>query len=354
MIKVLFLTTYDQTGPSSRYRVYEYLQYYSKHKIEYNVQPLFNYKYFRIHNIFHLLFYIAFRFIKRFLLLFKSYRYDLIYIEKELFPYIPLRFEAVLRYLKRPYILDYDDAIFHNYDCHHNKLIRFLLENKHPKIILKASYIITGSPYLTRYISQFNSNVKEIPTSIDLNNYSFADSNRDDKSFNVGWIGSRSTSKYLIDIFPALTRFYRRYKCRILLCGFEWRNQFEIPEFIEIVQWTPTGEKDFLKSLDVGLMPLEDTPFARGKCGFKLIQYMACSTPTISTPLEANIKIDHHNGNLFAWSQEDWFNCLEKIYLNRIYYEKVGINNRSTIEQYYSVQQNTNLYLDIFHKVIKP
>lgn len=353
MYNILFLTKYDQTGSSSRYRIYKYLRYYEEHDIKYTVKSLFNYRYFTIKNRFILFFYVIFRFTLRLSYLFKSPRYDLIYIEYELFPYLPVRIEALLKYLKCPYVLDYDDAIFHNYDGHPNKQICFLLENKHPKIIKRASYVITGSPYLTQYVSQFNSNVKEIPTSIDLNNYSFGDLILDDKSFNIGWIGSKSTSKYIIDILPALIRFYEKHKCRILLCGFQWRNQSEIPDFIEIVQWSPSLEKGFLKSLDVGLMPLADTPFARGKCGFKLIQYMACYTPTISTPLEANVKIDHHNGNLFAWSQEDWFNCLEKIYLNREYFRKVGLKNRTTVEQCYSVQRNTILYLEVFDKVLK-
>jgi glycosyltransferase involved in cell wall biosynthesis len=99
----------------------------------------------------------------------------------------------------------------------------------------------------------------------------------------------------------------------------------------------------------VGIMPLINFPFARGKCAFKLIQYMAMAKPTVSSPFQANKKVDRNNENLFAESTNDWVNAFLQIKNNRTYYNGVGLRNREVIKKYYSVQSN----IDTYKKVIK-
>lgn len=355
MIKILFLPKYDRVGASSRYRIYQYLKYFSNNGIEFKVIPLLDRRYFEIDNKAILLIYCIYRYFLRYWLVFSLKKYEIIYIEKEVFPFLPPIFNRIFLKFGNKYILDYDDAIFHDYDLHPNKVVRKFAGKKIPNLMKQADFIICGSPYLTKYALQFNNKVMEIPTSIDVNNYTLdVIAGKGSDIFTIGWIGSKSTSKYIVEILPSITEFYSKHRCKVKLVGFYLSSNMDIPEFIEIVPWNSCREKKDLCSIDVGIMPLDDSPWSQGKCGFKLIQYMACAKPTISTPLEANVKIDHENGNLFASSTEDWLNCFEKIYLNREHFKEIGNKNRRTVEKYYTVQQNTELYIKVFSKVISP
>jgi len=100
-------------------------------------------------------------------------------------------------------------------------------------------------------------------------------------------------------------------------------------------------------------MPLRDTLWEKGKCGLKLIQYMACSKPTISTPLEANVDIDGGTGNLFAKNDKEWYNTLEMILMNRDKYKKIGLCNRDRVNEYYSIQKNFYHFLTFINESLR-
>ena len=120
---------------------------------------------------------------------------------------------------------------------------------------------------------------------------------------------------------------------------------------VNFINWDAETEIKEINKFDVGIMPLENTPFNQGKCGFKLVQYMACSLPTISSPLEANIKINRNKKNLHAVSTEDWISAFEKVHDNRAYFIKVGQENYSDFEKYYTIESNSDSYIMIFNKV---
>jgi glycosyltransferase involved in cell wall biosynthesis len=121
---------------------------------------------------------------------------------------------------------------------------------------------------------------------------------------------------------------------------------------VEFYNWSEKDELVFLNNIDLGIMPLDDNPFNRGKCGFKLIQYMAMGKPTISSPLEANVKINRGNDNLFASSEEEWIISIMRFISNLNYYQEVGVNNKSIVEKYYSVEVNYVNYIKIFNKIL--
>ena len=98
-------------------------------------------------------------------------------------------------------------------------------------------------------------------------------------------------------------------------------------------------------------MPLSETLFNKGKCGFKLIQYMAMGKPTISSPLDANIKINRDNGNLFASSKSDWYKSLTYMINNMDQFSKIGVSNTEIIKKYYSIEENSKIIIDIFKKI---
>lgn len=352
-IKILFFTKYDYNGPSSRYRIYQYFPLYKKNNLIISSNSLLGNWYLKRNNFFFLFYFKAIiSHFNRLYFILKAFRYDLIYIEYELFPYFPPIFEFLFKKFNIKFVLDYDDAIFLNYKLSNNFLIRKFLTNKIDKIISYSDFVITGSPYLTQYASVFNKNVYEIPTSLNPESYKkkYTSTNN---VLTIGWIGSKSTSNNLIlllDVFNMLNQFI---KYELVLIGFDDSLKFIFSKDINVkfITWNSQTEIEEIDKLDVGIMPLSNSQWNLGKCGFKLIQYMACSKPTISTPLPVNVKINRDSNNLFANSDTEWLDAFIAIYNNRIRFMDVGKKNYTIFSEYYSIEKNVNLYIEIFNKV---
>jgi glycosyltransferase involved in cell wall biosynthesis len=350
-MKILFLPKYNELGPSSRYRVYQYLDFYKKEGIQVDVMPLFGTHFFANNKIIKIgvtLYY----FLRRTIKLLQVYKYDLIYIEYELFPYFPSIFEKLFKILNIKYIVDYDDAIFHNYNLSNNFFIKLALSNKIDNVIRNASFVLSGSPYLTNYISKLNADCIEIPTSVSREEYGQKIKNKTNKAFTIGWIGSRTTSVNLLKLIPAFEELSKRIDFQLNLVGFD-KNEFSKLAHLNVnfINWDATTEIDEIRKFDVGIMPLDNTPFNQGKCGFKLVQYMGCSLPTIATPLEANIKINRSKKNLFAITNEDWVSAFENIYNNQDFFREVGKENYVDFTKYYTVESNRETYISVFKKL---
>ncbi|WP_282070211.1 glycosyltransferase [Olleya namhaensis] len=350
MSKILFFPKYTEKGASSRYRTYQYLEYFKD--VKYEVYPLFDdaydpggYLYKKQSKK-----YIIVRYLKRAKKLFLVKKGDVIFLEKEFFPFTPY-LGAILKLLRIKYIVDYDDAIFHKYNKSKNKVIKFLFKNKIDKVLKNASRVITGSPYLTEYALNFNKNVIEIPTSIDFNKYNKDKLSVDDfKDYLIiGWIGSGTTSINILKLLPVFKRLQEeKIKYKLHLIGFNNHLKEELNGLpVEFIKWSSNTEVNKTSEFDVGIMPLDDNHFNRGKCAFKLIQYMACAIPTVSTPMEANIKVDRGNGNLFASNTEEWYNAIISINNLKKEFKKIGLKNRDTVQKYYSKQSNYKLYREL-------
>ncbi len=353
---IIYFTKYTEKGPSSRYRSFQYKDILEK---EFNIKyyPLFNDDY--INNLYtnkEINYYqIVIAYLLRISHVLRHLgTKNLVVIEYELLPYFPSILEYLLYKTKVKFILDYDDAIFHNYDLHPNDKVRYLFSNKIHNIVKYANTVITGSPYLSSYLSKFSSKIVELPTSINYENYKSKHKLETINDFiTIGWIGSKSTSVNIINILEVIRNTYRlNPKIKFRLMGFDGnlKSQLDLPN-VELYNWSAKEELFFLSEIDLGIMPLEDTPFNRGKCGFKLIQYMAMGKPTLSTPLEANVKINRNNSNLFATSNEEWVECINKFISNLSFYREVGLKNKKIVEEYYSIEANSVSYIKIFNQL---
>jgi glycosyltransferase involved in cell wall biosynthesis len=355
-MNILFLTRYSSDAPSSRYRCYQYIPIFEKYGIKCDVSSLMELGYVEglNKNKRSKTFQLISLYLARFYFLLKVRNYDFVFIQKELFPYFPSLFEHLLKITNTKYIVDYDDAIFHVYDENNNGFVRYFLKKKIANVIAHSKYTITGSPYLTNYAKSFNKYVEEIPTSIDIDKYPITKSSLD-SNFVIGWIGSKTTSKHILSIIEALRLFSNSHKCIIRLIGFDKSLLIHFDNMpVEVVTWSEKEEVNTIKTFSVGIMPLNDTPFERGKCGFKLVQYMACCIPTISTPLEANVKINRDSQNLFANNTSEWNTALESVYNNRAEYANIGMKNRNIVEKYYCIQANIDKYINIFNNIVNP
>ena len=349
-MKIKIFPKYTPKGPSSRYRIYQYLPYLTNYDIE--IFPFFDDNYnpamsFKTVNGF---FYACKCYIKRLLNILKIKSKDIVFIQYEFTQFLP--FNALFfKLFKIRYIVDYDDAAFHDYDQNSNIIIRKILKTKIAIVIKNAKYVITGSPYLTEYALKFNSNVIEIPTSIDIDKYRIEKS-QEENSFTIGWIGSTTTSIHIEIITKALEVLKNRnvdFKLNLIGYHNEKINLHGLP--VNIIKWMPETEIAELNKFDVGIMPMIDLPFVRGKCAFKLIQYMAMAKPTISSRFDANLKVDRNNENLFADNTEEWVYAFEKLIANKTKAKEIGARNREVIEREYSIQVNKNKLINIIELV---
>lgn len=351
---IVFFTKYGQAGASSRYRSFQYFPYYKKAGYTVIWKPLIPDHYIsRFYKTGRKpLLSLLIPYLKRFTQLLFLNRSAIIYVEYELFPYLPFFIERWLLGGNKSLILDYDDAIFVNYDSHSNKLVRWLLSGKIFNLAKRSRVAITGSPFLSACLQPHAPKVIEVPTSIEFEKYQKggAVTRQENNVFTIGWIGSKTTSYNIALIIEALKTLQKRYTILLALVGFDLQQQAMLQGVNHIhYEWNRETEIDLVSSFDVGVMPLFNNDFNRGKCGFKLIQYMACSKPTISTPLDANKKINHDNENLFADSTEEWLTAFEALISRKDYFQRVvGAKNRQIVAEYYSVEANLVQYLDVF------
>ncbi len=205
MSKLLMLTRYDIAAPSSRYRFYSYVDYLEENGIICDIQPLFNKEYLDLSYSGSLrIFSVIKCFLRRLNNLSNLNKYDLILIEKELFPFLPAWFESFFYLSRVNYILDYDDAIFHRYDQHKNLIVRLILSKKISKIMKGADAIISGNKYIADYANEFAQKDRLIiPTVVDTDLYDQTFSEKQ-QQFTIVWIGTQSTAKYVESVSEAI------------------------------------------------------------------------------------------------------------------------------------------------------
>lgn len=340
-IKVIVFTKYDQKGASSRLRSLQYFEKMRESGIKIKHSPLFNDEYlerrYRTKSVSSL--YILQRYFLRFLELFVVWRYDVVWIEKELFPWLPLNIEGALAFMGVKYLVDYDDAIFHNYDLHKNKLVRILLQNKIQKVMKGAKVVTVCNDYLRKFAENAGTkNIKIIPTVVDLNKYTFSPP-VNNEALTIGWIGTPITEKYIIGLMDILEAIAEKIKIKILLIGGE---NFHTKKFeYEILPWSEFLEVESLKKIDIGIMPLTNSKWEQGKCAYKLIQYMACSKPVIASRAGMNCELVENNTNGFiVETKEEWIEAFLNLN-DKNTRNKMGENARKLVETKYSLQETT-------------
>lgn len=333
-INVLLFSKYGRQGASSRLRSYQHHPHLKRRAISVEVTPLFSDRY--IQDLYsgdrNRLKYAIKSYIRRFFHLGKCGRFDAIWIEKELFPWLPSLFESVLGRTSIPYLVDYDDAIFHRYDQHDSHVVRRLLGRKIAHVMANASVVTVGNEYLADYAREAGaSHVERIPTAVDVDRYEPV--YRTDGPFTVGWIGTPYTARYLSQIAPALLDLSDD-ELRVLLVG---AGDMDIDGVTsEVRKWSEETEVDDVQEFDVGIMPLPDDPFERGKCGYKLLQYMACGKPVVASPVGVNEQIVDGCG-YSARTTDEWVDALRTLRDDPERRFELGKRGREKVEEEYSV-----------------
>jgi len=338
-MKILLLSRYTELGASSRLRSYQYIPLLQKHGIEVVVAPLFDTSY--LQRLYEGkkkdLKKILLSYVGRLGILINTKKIDLIWIEYEIFPWLPAIAEKLLSYWKLPYIVDYDDAIFHRYDINSNSLIRIILGRKIDIIMRESTFVLAGNSYLADRAKKAGARrVRYLPTVIDLERYVIKKKEKS-KKFTIGWIGSPSTSPYLQEIQPALAKLCEEENTDLTLVGTSSDYIEGVPTKYQA--WSETTEVEHIQCFDVGIMPLPDTLWSRGKCGYKLIQYMACGIPVVASNIGANRDIiDEGTNGFLASTTDEWIECVKRLRNDFSLRKRLGKNGREKVEKEYCLQ----------------
>ena len=340
MIKVLGLALYGPLAASTRYRLGQYIPGLAGQGIDLQICNLLGDDYLRR------------RFsggappiaallqagLARFSDLWHQTKYDVAMLHCELFPLMPGWLERAM--IRLPYIYDFDDAFYLKYRSGRLGIAKPLLGNKFDAVIGGAAAVTAGNQVLRKYSSQYNANSRYLPTVVDIGRY-VPLSIKGSDMFTVGWIGSPSTAPYLDELVGPLSVFGKEGPVRLVVIG----GKAPVIPNVTVVElgWKEESEVELINSFDVGVMPLPDDDWARGKCAFKLIQYMACAVPVIASRVGANAEVVNDECGLLVATPDEWVEGLRMLRDQSGKRTAMGQAGRERVVQHYSLDRNLPL-----------
>ncbi|MDP4261641.1 MAG: glycosyltransferase family 4 protein [Bacteroidota bacterium] len=281
----------------------------------------------------------------------KAARYDLVFVQREAFMLGTAYFERKIA-RKVPLIFDFDDSIWLQNVSDANKRLNFLKDAaKTSRLIKCAKEVFAGNEYLAAYARQYNTDVVIIPTTIETSVYKQEPLPPSGK-ICIGWSGSFSTIQHFALAIPALKRIKEKYGDKVYFKIIGDGNYYCQELETKGTPWVEATELRDLSGIDIGIMPLPDDEWAKGKCGLKGLQYMALSIPALMSPVGVNNNIIQHgvNGFLPATEQE-WVDSLSKLVESRELRREIGEAGRKTVVDKYSVDVWKEKYLEYFDRV---
>jgi len=345
-LKITALTRYDRRGASSRLRFLQYFPELQRHGFVLQHEFLFPDVYVESLQFEGASRAVASRaLLKRAFSLRKARHCDAIWIEKDALPWLPAFLECKLLPQDVPLAVDYDDAVFHQYEDHSSSFIRFFLKSKHQALIRRADLVIAGNQYIADYAWRVGARrVEVLPTVVDLERYQLSSGQSSLSGSTppiVGWIGQRSTASFLRTLAPVFEHLGKSGSMSFRAIGVDAASLY-LPMSSE--EWSESTEVASIQKLDIGIMPLDESPFARGKCGYKLIQYMACGLPVVASPVGVNNTLVEHGVNGFlANSLAEWGWALQALAKDPALRYRMGQAGRAKVEREYCLKTSAPL-----------
>ncbi|MDP1872164.1 MAG: glycosyltransferase family 4 protein [Gallionella sp.] len=348
MIKVMGLALYGPLAASTRYRLGQYVPGLASQGINLEICSLLDDDYLRrrFSGASPSITALCSMYLKRFADLRHMHEYDLAMLQCELFPLFPGWLERSL--IRLPFIYDFDDAFYLKYCSNRFRWTSPVLANKFDRVIAGASAVTAGNHVLDQYAQQFNTNTNYLPTVVDTTRYVPKCVSRND-IFTVGWIGSPSTSTYLTELIEPLSVLGQEGAVRFVVIG----GKAPAIHGVNVVEvaWAELTEIDLINTFDVGVMPLPDDDWARGKCAFKLIQYMACGVPVIASPVGANIDVVNGECGFLAATSNEWVDALRLLRDHPGKRTDMGDAGRERVVKNYSLEHNLPVLANVIRKV---
>lgn len=312
-MKCLFLTTRIEK-PSSRYRILQYIPYYEKEGIKIDVMVVGG-------------------LLNRLKVLKKASLYDVVLIQKKLLSLFELSF--LRKRVKGTIIYDFDDSIMYNQSGNGSEGKRF---SRFRKTVAIADCIIAGNRYLASQVDDKNKDkVKVVPTVVDVSKYTVKDYTKPSSKVTIGWIGTKSTTRYLepiVTVLNSLVVDYPEMEVKIIT---DIEPQLDIKR-LSFEKWQKNTEQEQIAGFDIGIMPLCDNNWTRGKCAFKIIQYMAAAVPVVCSPVGMNAELVKHGENGFcANNLDEWYDCIKELIEDKSMRKSFGLKGREIVEKSYNL-----------------
>lgn len=355
MKKVLFIASHrPERAPGQRFRFEQYFSYLEENGYSCELSWLLNEEddsiFYSTGNVLNKAAILTKHYRKRMSDLQRIHEYDIVFIFREALMTRSLYFEKKIASSGVKIIFDFDDAIWLNDTSDANKLFKWMKKPAKIADTIKLSDLVfAGNNYLADYARKYNQSVVVVPTTIDTDHYVRLPSSRQDNKIVIGWSGSLTTIKHFEHALPFLTvirdRFGDKVAFKVIGDGSYQNSQLNI----QGIPWRKQSEIADLSEIDIGIMPLPDDEWARGKCGLKGLQYMALSIPTIMSPVGVNRDIiqDGVNGFL-ASNQDQWVEKISLLITDLSLAAQIGKAARQTVLEKYSVKANRDLYLHQF------
>ncbi|HTH54916.1 MAG TPA: glycosyltransferase family 4 protein [Cyclobacteriaceae bacterium] len=355
-MKIFFLVPYPLAqSPSQRFRFEQYFEVLKDQGMQCKVQSFLSHDNWRVfynkgNNLLKLRCILA-GFIKRAVSLFAVLRYDFVFIHREATPIGPPIFEWVIaKLLRKKMIYDFDDAIWLTDKKRESRMENIIRWRGKVAHICKWSFKVSaGNAYLADYAKTFNKNVVVNPTTIDTVNVHKTNSKfQANQRIVIGWTGSHSTLKYLKDIEGILMHIEQRFLSVDFCVIADKAPDLNLKRLV-FKPWSLETEVGDLTQFDIGVMPLPDDEWAKGKCGFKALQYMAMEIPTVASPVGVNTEIIKNGINgLLARNPAEWEKSLSVLIDDENLRKRLGKEGRLTVEQHYSVNSNKKNFRGLF------
>jgi glycosyltransferase involved in cell wall biosynthesis len=279
-------------------------------------------------------------------------RYDAVFLQREGALIGPAWSERLLRARQPALVYDFDDAIYLPYVSPTNRYLSYLKFPWKTRTLCRiAAAVVAGNDHLAAYASRYNDHVFVVPSTVSLREYQERPVPTADRIPVVGWTGSHSSVAYLAVVREALQELRRRRPFRLLVVGVE---HFEIPGVeVECRPWSAASEVRDLWDMDVGIMPLPDEPWARGKCGMKAIQYMGIGIPAVVSPVGANREIVQDGVTGFhAATRAEWVEKLDLLLNDAGLRERLGRAARGSVRALYSAEAQAPRVAEILRQVV--
>lgn len=339
-MNILLLSRYTRMGASSRLRTMQYLPALAREGFNVQVAPFFDDAY--LHALYagqraqgSKIGYVS----QRIRQMRRRPKPDLIWLEYEALPWVPWLIERTVLPRGVLIVSDYDDAVFHRYDKHRLGAVRTILGRKIELVMAGSALVMAGNPYLSDHARQSGApRVETVPTVVDLDAYQVRLNTAVENSPRVGWIGTPQTwQAFANPIHNILDPLLAKQGAQFIAVGAGM--QADTNGTLEVLPWTEESEGTLIRSMDIGVMPLPDTPWTRGKCGYKLIQYMACGLPVVASPVGVNREIVEHGVNGFlAETDAEWRSAIETLLADAELRRRMGAAGRKKVEDHYSLQ----------------
>jgi glycosyltransferase involved in cell wall biosynthesis len=280
---------------------------------------------------------------------FRLLSYDFVYIHREAAPLGPPFFEwIVARLFRKKVIYDFDDSIWLPLMSEYNKKFKAVKFFSKVGDICGWSYRVSvGNAFLKEYVELFNKNVVVVPTVVNTEEGHERLQDQDTPHPAVGWTGSFSTLGYLDMVLPVLQELQEEIPFTFYVIA---DKDPQLPlKYYQFTRWKRESETEDLLNFHIGLMPLTDDLYSRGKCGFKAIQYMSLGMPALVSPVGVNTDIvcDGKDG-FICDDKEEWKMRLKQLLTDAGLRKKIGLSAREKIEKNYSVKVTEERFLSLF------